>query len=109
MAATSKPRGELTGEQLAKTAASSVQAAFAPLTADAPFNVTEHKVEESRDHDGDDVIRITVVHSLSPTSISFPAIFAAESKIRESFWNMGERRFVHIHHEFDDNQTFEKQ
>jgi len=72
------------------------------------FGLSAVDVSPGEDHDGDPVIFVTARYALQPKPIEPQAIFDLESRLRDSVRALGERRFVHALHKFDDAQKVAK-
>ena len=70
-----------------------------------PFGLSSVIVRPGQDHDGDPVIFVTASYALSARAIEPKAVFDLESRLRDAVWSLGERRFVHVIHKFDEAQT----
>jgi hypothetical protein len=68
------------------------------------FGVDDVRVEPGEDHDGDPVILVHVKHRLVDRPIDLKSLLVVDRKARDIAWANGERRFVHVRHEFDENQ-----
>jgi hypothetical protein len=69
------------------------------------FGLSDVKVRAGEDHDGDPVIFVDAVYALTPRPIEPTVIFDLERDLSDAVWALGERRFVHTNHKFDDAQT----
>jgi hypothetical protein len=68
------------------------------------FGLKGVEVRAGEDHDGDPVIFVEAEYELSPTPID-PAVTARLTSIlRDRLWDVGEKRFAHIRHKFDERQ-----
>ena len=68
------------------------------------FGLSGVEVRPGEDHDGDPVIFVTARYALTDRPIEPQAIFDLELSLRDKAWALGERRFVHVLHKFDDAQ-----
>lgn len=58
----------------------------------------------SKDHVGEAVILVQIKHHLVPQALNLKRIIEGDSAIRDVAWQNGERRFVYVHHQYDDKQ-----
>ena len=84
---------------------SAIDAALAPYR--EALGIKAVNVAPDEDHDGDAVIRVRLEHRLAEPQTAFNMIHQADSKIRQSVWEQGERRFVHVRHAFADDTTLD--
>jgi hypothetical protein len=68
----------------------------------SPFGLKSVEVEPGEDHDGDPVIFVEANYDLSGTPIDTEVTARLTSVLRDRLWEAGERRFPHIHHNFDE-------
>jgi hypothetical protein len=69
-----------------------------------PYGPRVH-ARAGEDHDGDPVIFVDVEYDLSDTPVDLTVTSSLTTKLRDRLWDMGETRFPHIRHKFDENQT----
>jgi hypothetical protein len=70
----------------------------------APFGFKKAEVKPGEDHDGDQVIFVEAQYDLSDTPIDPAVVARLTSILRDRLWNVGETRFPHISHKFDEKQ-----
>lgn len=68
------------------------------------FAVQNVEVEEGKDHDDTPVVNVAIHHGLAEPVNAFTLI-EMDGKIRDYAWQLGERRFVHVRHAFDERQS----
>ncbi len=66
--------------------------------------LTDVRVQDGLDHDGEPVLFIEVTYDLSDTPIDVSATASLTTKLRDRLWAVGEKRFPHIRHKFSDLQ-----
>lgn len=69
-----------------------------------PFGLKAVNVRAGHDHDGDPVIFVEARYDLSETPIDSTVTAQLTSILRDRLWNVGETRFPHISHKFDERQ-----
>lgn len=70
----------------------------------ASFNLRKIDAKPGQDHDGDPVVHVYVYHRLLDTPLDLKTVSVADSKLRDLAWRMGENRFIHIRHLYDEKQ-----
>ena len=68
------------------------------------FGFREAEVRAGEDHDGAPVLFIDARYDLSATPIDTNATSEVLRALREALEEIGERRFPHVRHHFDDRQ-----
>lgn len=57
-------------------------------------------VTPGTDHDGDEVLRVTVHYDTDVRPVNTGIMSSLVSEIRSTLWAMGEDRFPHVRHDF---------
>lgn len=70
----------------------------------ASLAVSKIEIEDGNDHDGNAVINVVVRHKLINKPLNPIHWFRIDGKARDLAWKLGERRFVHIRHVFNNKQ-----
>ncbi|MBS9478553.1 hypothetical protein [Ancylobacter radicis] len=70
------------------------------LRAMGPVGVRSVSVTPGTDHDGDEVLRVTVHYTDDVRPVNTGVMSALVSDIRSKLWAMGEDRFPHVRHDF---------
>lgn len=70
----------------------------------APFGYRNDVARAGEDHAGDPVIFVEVNYDLSENPVDLSVTSALTTTLRDRLWALGETRFPHIHHNFDDRQ-----
>ena len=68
------------------------------------YGFTSARVEPGLDHDGDEVLFIEAVYPYSDTPVAANATVGLVSEVRRAIEEIGETRFPHIDHCFDERQ-----
>jgi len=68
------------------------------------FGFEDVRVSSGEDHDGDPVLFIEVDYRLSDEPIDSKATFGLVRALREALGAVGETRFPHVRHHFDEKQ-----
>ena len=68
------------------------------------FGFVNARVISGEDHDGDAVLFIEVDYRLSDEPIDTKATFGLVQALREALGAVGETRFPHVRHHFDEKQ-----
>lgn len=69
-----------------------------------PFGYVDARVRAGEDHDGDPVIFIDVDYTLSEMPLDLAVSSPLTTLLRDRLWAVGEERFPHINHHFDERQ-----
>lgn len=67
--------------------------------------VTSLQLRAENDHDGDPVLKMDIEHSLIESDINLALVRERDNKIRDRAWELGDSRFLHIRHTYDEKQT----
>lgn len=70
------------------------------LRAMGPVGVRSVSVAPGTDHDGDDVLRVTIHYVDNVRPVDTRVMASLVSDIRSRLWAMGEDRFPHVRHDF---------
>jgi hypothetical protein len=70
----------------------------------AETGVHDISVIASQDHSGEPVILVQINHHLVPGALDLRKIIEGDSAVRDAAWQNGERRFVYVHHQYDEKQ-----
>lgn len=70
------------------------------LRAMGPVGVRSVSVAPGIDHDGDDVLRVTVHYIDNVRPVDTSIMSGLVSEIRSKLWALGEDRFPHVKHDF---------
>jgi hypothetical protein len=68
------------------------------------YGFTSARVEPGLDHDGDEVLFIEAVYPYSEIPLTKGATYGLGSEVRRALEDLGESRFPHIRHRFDQRQ-----
>lgn len=71
----------------------------------AAYGLSSVNVYPDVDHDGDPIIMVEACYTPSGDDIDSRETYAAGKEVRSVAREMGERRFPHVRHLFDDNET----
>ena len=69
-----------------------------------PLGYDRADIVEDRDHDGDEVLRITIHYKRVGASVDPTPTFSLARHVREAIGALGEHRFPHFTHLFPDDQ-----
>lgn len=72
------------------------------------FGFTRASVRAGEDHDGDPVLRIDAEYTYSEKPIDVRATYGLTTELRDALEKVGEDRFPHIKHHFDERQQTAK-
>jgi len=61
-------------------------------------------VQPDADHEGTPILAVEVKHHLVDRPIELNEVIAADRAARDLAWQMGERRFLHVEHVYDEKQ-----
>ena len=70
----------------------------------ARFGYESATIEPGEDHDGDPVLFIDAQYTLSEEPIDADAAFTAAAELGRKLLSLGEFRFPHLRHHFDERQ-----
>lgn len=70
------------------------------------YAVERVDARQGEDHAGTPVINVVIVHRLIDRPIEFRTLFPLDRQLRDAAWQAGERRFVHVKHQYDEEQQF---
>ena len=73
-----------------------------------PYGFVRATVSTSVDHDGDEVLVIDAEYKYQKRPVDVRATVGLTSELREILETLGEDRFPHIRHRFDDRQATAK-
>jgi hypothetical protein len=68
------------------------------------FSVRDVKLIADEDHDGDPILRMTIEHRLVDKEVNLAEVRRKDSQLRSRAWDLGDSRFVHFRHVYDDQQ-----
>jgi len=69
-----------------------------------PYGLSSVKVYPDEDHDGEPVLRIEARYDLSERPVDSRETYAVGKEVWDAVRQMGESRFPHVRHLFDENQ-----
>ena len=70
-----------------------------------PYGLRRVGVSAGEDHDGTPVIFVVAEYDLSETPVDLGVTTALVTRLRDRLWELGEARFPHVHHAFDERQA----
>jgi hypothetical protein len=70
----------------------------------SPFGLARTDIRSGVDHDGDDVIFVDAYYELVDRAVEPKSIYGLESLLRDALAKLGETRFPHVRHHFDEHQ-----
>jgi hypothetical protein len=73
----------------------------------APLGYDHAEIIEDRDHDGDDILRITVHYNGNGTDQDLKPTYTLVRYVRDALAQLGETRFPHFRHRFSDDRDSE--
>jgi hypothetical protein len=72
------------------------------------WGFTRARIRPGLDHDGDPVLFIDAEYRLMPEPLDPRATFGLVTDVRDALERIGETRFPHVRHHFDERQTTAK-
>lgn len=69
-----------------------------------PFGLRDVTVAPGEDHDGDPILEVAVEYDPRGRPIDTRIVAGLVTKLRDRLWEMGEPRFPHLRHHFDERQ-----
>lgn len=72
------------------------------------FGYTRASIRPGEDHDGDPVLLIDAEYTYSKKPIDVRATVGLTSELRDALEKVGEHRFPHVRHHFDERQLTAK-
>lgn len=70
----------------------------------APFGLRNVTVTPGEDHDGDPILEVAAYYDPRGLPIDTKVVAGLGLKLRDRLWDLGETRFPHLRHHFDERQ-----
>jgi hypothetical protein len=68
------------------------------------YGLTNVEVFAGEDHDNDPILIVEATYKLSKRPVDPAVVSQLTAELRDKLWELGERRFPHVHHRFADQQ-----
>ena len=68
------------------------------------LGIEDVRIEPGEDHDGEPVVYVHLKHRLLDDPIDLANLIGLDRELRDVAWREGERRFVHVRHQYDEKQ-----
>jgi hypothetical protein len=94
--------GAFATDELPPRVERAIRASLEPYATE--FGIEEIRIEPGEDHDGDPVVFVEVRHRFLVEPIDVKSVIALDRQLRDRVWDAGERRFVHVRHQYDERQ-----